>query len=253
VLAGIFAAAVLVVGGARGLRSLISLALTLAVVIKVVIPLILRGWDPVLLAVVAAAALTLFTLLLIEGARRSTWAAIFGTFAALGVTALLAVGFNAVADFSPLQGTEEVAFLIPLLGERLNLQGLFLAATIFGALGVLDDVTMTQAASVQQLHESNPSAGRAQVIGRAMSVGRSHIAATVNTLVLAYLGAGLPLLLLFAVSGQPTLMVANGELIAVEIIRALVGSLGIVAAVPLTTFVAGFMVVPRSAHRATTS
>jgi uncharacterized membrane protein len=244
-LAGIFAAAVLVVGGWRGLRSLIALGLTLAVVIKIVIPLILRGWDPVMLAVVAAAVLTLVTLLLTEGTGRATWAAILGTFGALSVTALLAVTFNVLADFSALQGSEDVAFLIPLLGERLNLQGLFLAATIFGALGVLDDVTMTQAATVAQLHEADPTSGRRRVVTRAMRVGRSHIAATVNTLVLAYLGAGLPLLLLFAVGGQPPLMVANGELIAVEIIRALVGSLGIVAAVPLTTFVAAAMVVPR--------
>ena len=102
------------------------------------------------------------------------------------------------------------------------------AATVFGALGVLDDVTVTQAATVEQLHHARPDAGRRSVLGRAMRVGRSHIAATVNTLVLAYLGASLPLLLLFALSGEPPLTIANGEIVAVEIVRALVGSIGIV-------------------------
>ncbi len=115
---------------------------------------------------------------------------------------------------------------------------------MFGALGVLDDVTVTQAATVEQLHRAEPAARRAGVIGRAMRVGRSHIAATVNTLMLAYLGAGLPLLLLFALSGQSPLIVLNGELVAVEVIRALVGSIGIVAAVPLTTLVAAMLMVP---------
>jgi uncharacterized membrane protein len=109
---------------------------------------------------------------------------------------------------------------------------------------VLDDVTVTQAATVEQLHRAEPAAGRGGVITRAMRVGRSHIAATVNTLMLAYLGAGLPLLLLFALGGQSQLSVLNGELVAVEVIRALVGSIGIVAAVPLTTLVAATLMVP---------
>jgi len=110
---------------------------------------------------------------------------------------------------------------------------------------VLDDVTVTQAATVEQLHHAEPMATRRRVIARAMRVGRSHIAATVNTLVLAYLGAGLPLLLLFALSAQAPLTVLNGEIVAVEVIRALVGSIGIVAAVPLTTAVAAMLMVPR--------
>jgi uncharacterized membrane protein len=242
--AAAFAAAVLVVGGLRGARSLVALALTLAVVVKLVVPLLLRGVDPILLAVGGGAVVTVATLLLTEGANRITLAAVLGTLAALGLTAVLAAVFTALAEFTALQGSEEIAFLIPLVGERIDLQGILLAATVFGALGVLDDVTVTQAATVEQLHRTRPDAPRGGVIGRAMTVGRSHIAATVNTLMLAYLGAGLPLLLLFALSGQEPMLVLNGEIVAVEVIRALVGSIGIVAAVPLTTFVAAFLIVP---------
>lgn len=242
--AGVFAIAVMAVGGLRGARSLVALALTLTIVVRVVVPLLLRGIDPIMLAVGVAAVVTLATLLLTEGFSRVTLAAVLGTFAALALTAALAAAFTTAAEFTALQGNEEIAFLIPLIGNRIDLNGILLAATLFGALGVLDDVTVTQAATVEQLRRAEPGADRRGVIGRAMRVGRSHIAATVNTLMLAYLGAGLPLLLLFALGGQTPLVVLNGEIVAVEVIRALVGSIGIVAAVPLTTLVAAMLMVP---------
>lgn len=244
IVAALFAATVIIVGGLRGARSLIALGLTLAIVVKIVVPLLLRGVDPILLAVSGGGAITVATLLLTEGATRVTASAAIGTFAALALTAVLAGLFTEVAAFTALQGSEEIAFLIPLVGDRIDLGGILLAATVFGALGVLDDVTVTQAATVEQLHRAAPEARRSDVVGGAMRVGRSHIAATVNTLMLAYLGAGLPLLLLFALSGQAPLTVLNGEIVAVEVIRALVGSIGIVAAVPLTTLVAAVLMVP---------
>ena len=247
ILAGVFAAAIVIVGGLRGLRSLVALALTLGVVVKLVVPLLLRGFDPILLAVGGGALITVATLLLTEGPSRITLSAVLGTLAALGLTAVLAALFTAAAEFTALQGSEEIAFLIPLVGDRIDLGGILLAATVFGALGVLDDVTVTQAATVEQLHRARPEADRRGVFGRAMMVGRSHIAATVNTLMLAYLGVGLPLLLLFALGGQAPLTVLNGEIVAVEVIRALVGSIGIVAAVPLTTMVAAMLIVPAPA------
>ncbi|HSK93062.1 MAG TPA: YibE/F family protein [Candidatus Angelobacter sp.] len=243
-IAGLFALAVLVVGGLRGARSLVALAFTLAVVVKVVVPLLLQGVDPILLAVGAGTAVTVVTLLLTEGWGRVALSAALGTVAALALTALLAGAFTLLARFTVLQGSEEISFLIPLIGDRVDLSGILLAATVFGALGVLDDVTVTQAATVEQLHRADVAAPRTLVVNAAMRVGRSHIAATVNTLMLAYLGAGLPLLLLFSLSGQDPLMTLNSEIVAVEVIQALVGSIGIVAAVPLTTFLAGFLMVP---------
>lgn len=237
-LLGVFAAAVTVVGGWRGVRSLIALALTLGVIIKIVVPMILAGWDPAWVAIGAATAVTVATFLLTEGARRSTAAAATGTFLSLSLVAVLAVVFDTLSRFTPLRGSESAGFLISLGGTELDLGGLVLAAVIFGALGVLDDVTVTQAATVGELHAADPNAGRWQLAGRAMNVGRSHIAATVNTLVLAYVGASLPLIVLFAAGQQDPLLIASGEVMAVEIVRALVGSVGIVAAVPLTTAIA---------------
>jgi uncharacterized membrane protein len=241
-LVALFAIAVAVVGGWRGIRSLLALALTLALVIKVLLPLILGGWEPVLLAVVTATAITVVTLLLTEGWRPTTLAAALGTFAALTLTAVLAVAATAIAEFTSAQGSEDALFIESLLGLELDLGGLLLAAVILGALGVLDDVTITQAATVHELHQADPRIGWRALFGRSLNVGRSHIAATVNTLVLAYVGAALPLLLLLAAGRQGVLEIVSGEIVAVEIVRALVGSLGIVAAVPLTTAVAVWLV-----------
>jgi uncharacterized membrane protein len=236
--AALFSVVVLVVGGWRGLRSLVALAFTLTVVVKVLLPLLLRGYDAVLLALAAAVAISAVTLLLTEGPRRTTLAALLGTVAALGLTAALTAAFTTLARFSEIQASGDAAAVLGVFGGRLDPTGLLLAAVVLGALGVIDDVTVTQAAAVDQLHAADPQGGRGRLFARAMEIGRSHIAATVNTLVLAYVGASLPLLVLLAVAQEPPLAVLNGELMAVEIVRALVGSIGIAAAVPLTTAIA---------------
>jgi len=247
---GLFAAAVTLVGGWRGVRSLIALALTLGVVVRMVVPLILAGWSPVLVAVAAGSLVTLATILLTEGVRATTFAAVAGTFAALVLTALLALAGNALAAFTTLQGQEAASFLQSTGRGGLDIAGLLLAGVIFGALGVLDDVTVTQAATVEELAAADPTASPARLFERGMNVGRSHIAATVNTLVLAYVGASLPLLVLFAAGRQDPLLIASGENVAVEIVRSLVGSIGIVAAVPFTTAVSA-LVARRTVDRRT--
>jgi uncharacterized membrane protein len=241
-LLGLFAVAVTLVGGWRGLRSLIALALTLAVIVKIVVPLILAGYEPVGVAILAATAVTIVTFVLTEGLRAQTVAAAIGTFASLGLVAGLAIAFDQIARFTALRGSEDVTYLQAVGLTNIDIGGLLLAAIIFGALGILDDVTVTQAATVSELHDVMPSLGRFALARRAMNIGRSHIAATVNTLVLAYVGASLPLIVLFAAGRQDPLLTASMEVVAVEVVRAIVGSIGIVAAVPLTTAVAAALV-----------
>jgi uncharacterized membrane protein len=241
-LLALFAVSVIAVGGWRGVRSLLALALTLGVIVRIVVPLILAGWDPAWVAIGAATGVTIATFLLTEGAGRTTVAAAAGTFLALSLVAVLAVVFDSLARFTPLRGSESAGFLVSLGGAQVDLGGLVLAAVIFGALGVLDDVTVTQASTVEELHRADPRAGTWPLAGRAMNVGRSHIAATVNTLVLAYVGASLPLIVLLAAGQQDPLLILSGEVMAVEVVRSLVGSIGIVAAVPLTTAIAVLLV-----------
>lgn len=235
-LALIFGVAVVAAGGWRGLRALLALALTGAVVIKILVPLIIQGVPPIPVAVVLATAITILTIGLTEGFSRASVAAILGTAGALAFTALLAAATIAATGFSNAIGSDLI-YLQTAPGVGLDLRGLLLAAFMLGAIGVLDDVTVTQAAAVEELVKHGGLHGR-RLYASAFNVGRSHIAATVNTLFLAYLGASLPLIVLFVVSRQPTSLIINGELVAIEIVRTLVGSLGIVAAVPFTTLIA---------------
>jgi len=237
-LAGLFVLAVIVVGGWRGVRALLALALTVAIILKVLIPLLVNGIAPIPAAVVIATFLTILTIGLTEGATRASVAAILGTSAALALTALLAAVATSIAGFTNTVGSELVSLELPN-GQGLDLRGMLLAAFMIGSIGVLDDVTVTQAAAVEELGRHGLR-GR-QLFAGAFNVGRSHIAATVNTLFLAYAGASLPLLVFLVVGNQPTALLVNGEAISIEIVRTLVGSLGIVAAVPLTTVIAAWL------------
>jgi uncharacterized membrane protein len=231
----LFAIAVAVVGGLRGVRALLSLGLTIAIILKVLIPLVISGFAPVPLAVLTAIAVTVVTIVLTEGWTRASGAAILGTAGALALTGLLAAAATALASFTYTAGSD-LAFIETVDGRGLDLRGILLAAFILGTIGVLDDVTVTQAAVVDSLAARGVH-GR-ELLGSAFEVGRSHIAATINTLFLAYVGAGLPLLVTILVSNQPSALIFNSEAVGVEVIRTIVGSLGILAAVPLTTFVA---------------
>ncbi|HXX59669.1 MAG TPA: YibE/F family protein [Candidatus Sulfotelmatobacter sp.] len=240
-LALLFAVAVVLVGGWRGTRALLALGLTIAVIVRIVLPLIVAGYPPVPLAVVAATAVTLLTILLTEGFSVASVAAILGTAAALALTGLLGAAAAHFAQFTTVGAADLAQIQTSAGGAGLDLSGLLLAAFILGSLGILEDVTMTQAVVVEELSADGSSAVR-ELYGRGLRVGRAHIAATVNTLFLAYVGAGLPLLVLLVVSQLPAGQVLNGETLAVEIVRALVGSVGIVAAVPITTLVAAVLV-----------
>jgi uncharacterized membrane protein len=249
-LTGLFAAAVIVVGRWRGVRALLGLALTAAALLKLLIPALVLGVPPIPAAVIVATGLTVLVIGLTEGLGRSSVAAILGTAAALTLTAVLAAIVTAAAGFTNTLGSDLVALALPN-GDGLDLRGILLAAFMIGSIGVLDDVTVTQATAVEELSRAGLR-GRELSAG-AFAIGRSHIAATVNTLFLAYAGASLPLLILLAVGNQPFGLLINGESISIEIVRTMVGSLGIVAAVPLTTVIAAWLAGRAGGPAATTA
>jgi uncharacterized membrane protein len=239
VLAALFVGAVVAFGRWQGIRSLVGLGLSFVVIVSFVVPAILHGHSPVLVAVTGAMAIMLISLYLSHGTGPKTTAAVVGTALALGLTAALAIAFVAAAALTGLASEEALSASFAVGG--LSLRGLLLAGIIIGGLGVLDDVTMSQASLVAELHHANPTASMAALVGAALRVGRDHIAATVNTLFLAYAGAALPALILF-VTGQDSLgTVVTAELVAVEVVRALCGSVGLIAAVPLTTVLAALV------------
>jgi uncharacterized membrane protein len=233
----LFVILAVLVGRWRGLTSLLGLGISFLVIFVFILPQICAGRDPVLIAIVGSLFIIPFTFYLSHGLNKKTTVAIIGTLIALIITGLLSKFFVEAARLTGY-ASEEAGFLHLAKGGMVNIRGLVLAGIIIGTLGVLDDITVSQAAIVQQLKATNPKISYKEQFWRAMDVGRDHIASMVNTLVLVYTGAALPLLLLFISNSHPFTEVINYEIIAEEIIRTLVGSIGLIAAVPITTFLA---------------
>jgi uncharacterized membrane protein len=238
-LGAIFAVVVVALSRWRGLAALAGVGISLFVLIQFVIPAILEGSDPLAVAIVGGSAIMFLALYLAHGVNAATTTAVLGTLSSLLLTGLLALFFVEISIFTGV-GSEEAAFL-QISQQQVNLEGLLLASIIIGTLGVLDDVTVTQASAVWELRRANPSYGIRALYRAGIRIGRDHIASTVNTLVLAYAGASLPLLILFTVSERGLGSVLNTEIVAEEIVRTLVGSIGLVASVPITTGLAAFV------------
>ncbi len=239
-LAGIFALAVVVVGRMRGVMALIALAVSFLLLNFFVLPAILQGSNPLLVAVVGSSAIMLIALYMCHGLSARTSVAVLGTLISLVLIGVLGSLF---INWAALTGnTDDNTGLIHGLYPSIDMSGLLLAGVIIGSLGVLDDVTVTQTSAVWELHEANPTLGWRGLYRAGIRIGRDHIASVVNTLVLAYAGAALPLLLLFSIAQSSVGTVANSELVAVEIVRTLVGSIGLVASVPVTTALAALVV-----------
>ena len=231
-----FGLLVVVFGRLRGALALVGLGVSLAVVVAFIVPAILEGEAPLAVAIVGAAAVMLATITLAHGLNAKSLAAILGTTGSLVLTILLALLFTELAKLTGLSSEE--ATLLQAGGTDVSLKGLVLAGMVIGALGVLDDVTVSQASTVMALRRANPADRFRQLYSSAIAVGRDHVAATVNTLVLAYVGASLPILLVFGVSDIQFADAINREAVSEQVIAMLVGSIGLIAAVPLTTALA---------------
>src|SRR5688572_3514212 len=236
-LTGIFVITILVISRWKGLRSLLSMAFSLMVIIGFIIPHILAGEDPLRVSITGSIILLGVTLYLTYGWNLKTHAAVVSVIFVLLITGTLAGLFVIVARLTGT-GDENALFLLQMLNAQINLRGLLLGGMIIGALGVLDDLVTTQASAVFELHYANASLGFRALFRSAMRIGQDHVAATVNTLVLAYAGASLPMLLMFSLGRGDYGYLVNFEFVAEEIVRTLVGSLGLITAVPLTTAIA---------------
>ncbi|MHC0432743.1 YibE/F family protein [Streptomyces sp. O3] len=239
-LAAIFAVVVVLVGRMRGLMALVSLAISFAVLTLFILPAILQGSNPLVVAVIGSSAIMLGALYLCHGLSARTSVAVLGTLISLVLIGLLGSAFIGWAELSG--NTDDNTGLIHGLYPDIDMSGLLLAGVIIGSLGVLDDVTVTQTSAVWELHAADPTMGVRKLYRAGLRIGRDHIASVVNTLVLAYAGAALPLLLLFSIAQSSVGTVAGSELIAEEIVRTLVGSIGLVASVPVTTGLAALVV-----------
>jgi uncharacterized membrane protein len=232
----------------RGARALLGLGVSLAIVLGFIVPSIVEGNAALEVALIGSLAIMLATISLTHGLGVKTLAASLGTATSLFLTAALASVFTELTHLTGLS-SDEAVFVRATSGAEISLQGLLLAGMVIGALGVLDDVTVTQASTVLAVKHANPAFGVRDLLGSGLSVGRDHVAATVNTLVLAYVGASLPVLLIFSIGDTPFVDAVNLEAVAEQIVAMLVGSIGLIAAVPVTTALAAALATQVSRER----
>jgi uncharacterized membrane protein len=233
-----------------GLRALTGLAFAVFVLWWFVVPRLLAGQPPVPVALVGCALIAVPALLLTHGVDREGFVPLAGIAGSLVLVGALAVAVVGLARLSGLAASEEISLVYVGTQGAVNPQGLLLAGMLIGVVGGLVDVTVGQAAAVFEFHAADPGASRRELFRRGMNVGRAHVAATVHTLVLAYAGAALPVLLLFAMYASALGDIWNREMIVVEVMRALAGSMGLAAAMPLTTFLATLTCRPGDSNRA---
>ncbi|GAB4047133.1 YibE/F family protein [Catellatospora paridis] len=239
-LVALFAAAVIAFARWRGVASLVGLVVSFGVLLAFILPAIVRGEPPLAVAIVGSAAIMFAVIYLTHGVSVGTSMALLGTLAALVLTGLLGLLTTNLLHLTG-SGSDEAAILANVLAG-VDLRGLLLAGIIIGTLGVLDDVAITQLAIVGELSLADPTLSARQLYRSAIKVGRSHVASVVNTIILAYAGASLPLMLLLVTAGTRTRDVLSTQVMAAEIVRGVVGTIGLIAAVPITTALAAWAI-----------
>lgn len=239
ILFGLFVILLLVFAGRQGLRALLCLGLSIGAIVFVLVPALLSGYDPILASLLIAGLILALALFGTHGFNARSSAAFVGTFGAVALTSFVAFVFVKAMRLSGF-GAEAAVPLNFATGGTLDLPGLLLGSIIIGVLGVLDDVSITQASVVAELKQANQRLHLLELYRRAIRVGRDHVGSLVNTLALAYVGAALPLVLLFGTSDAPIGFTLNQEIIAAELARIIIGSIGLILAVPLTTICAAW-------------
>lgn len=238
-LAGIFLLATIAIARLKGLRAFAATAVGLVIVISYIVPAILNGANPVLVSLLGTGGILVLAIYFVHGINWSTTAAVVGTFVAIVVTMVLGIIWTDLAHLTGF-GSED-AMMISYHASEVNMRGLLLAGMLIGALGALTDVTIVQASVVRELAHTNPDMSARDLYRHGMNVGNDHIGSLVNTLVLAYAGTALPLLMLLHINGAGLLQTLNMEMVATEIVHTLVGSLGLILGVPLTTLIAALL------------
>lgn len=230
-----------IVGKKKGFFSLLAMAISFVIIFLFLLPQIANGKDPVLIAILTSLIIIPITFYLSHGLEKKTTISILGTLIALVITGILSIVF---VNLTKLSGgaTEEALFLQGISGKEYNLKGLLLAGIIIGTLGIMDDITISQTSIVYQLFDLKKDITTKELFKRSMELGKDHIASMINTLVLVYTGASMPLLLLFMNESRTFGEVINLEPVATEIVRTLVGSIGLILAVPITTYLACLVV-----------
>lgn len=235
-----FILSIIIIGGIKGIKSLVALGFTILAIYKVLLPALMKGYAPIPVTVAVLVIVTLLTMFIVGGITRKSVAATLGTVGGVIVAGLIAMY---IGDLAHLTGyaTEESRMLLYVDNFKVDMKGLLFAGIIIGALGAVMDVAMSIASAIDEIKKANPGLSKAQLIRAGMNVGRDIMGTMSNTLILAYTGGALPLLLLFMAYNTPGIRIFNAEMIATEIVRAVAGSIGLIFSVPITAVIAGIL------------
>lgn len=234
----VFVLALLIVGRMTGLKTVITLAVTIFLIFKFLLPLLLEGYNPILLAIATASVAITFTLLVIGGLNRKSVVAIVGTITGVTVAGLMAFWAGSIASLTGF-GTHEAQMLY-FMDQTIDFRGLLFAGIIIGSLGAITDIGMSVSSAAAEIKQACPDIHFKELTIRALNVGRDVMGTMANTLILAYVGAATPTLLLVMGYQIDWLKVINMDIIATEFVRGAAGSIGLVAAVPVTAVLAGY-------------
>jgi len=239
-LAFFYALLLVVVGGMKGIKSLISLLITIGLIFLVLFPLTLKGFDPLLVAVLVSAAISFIVFRIIGGKSIKSLSAAIGTVFGVAIAGIIAFVIGNMVHLTGLS-SEESRILLYSMDLKINFQGLLFASILIGALGAVMDIGMSIASAIDEIRKVHPEANFKNLFNAGMNVGRDVMGTMSNTLILAYTGSALPLLLLLIANNMALSKIINMEMIAVEIIRALAGSIGLVLCIPITALVSALM------------
>jgi uncharacterized membrane protein len=239
ILIGTFALLLLLVGALKGLKAIITLTITIAIIIKILLPLILMGYNPLWVSIISCAAIITITLIIVSGPNRKTLSAIIGTSGGVIAAGAIAMFVGTLSKLTGL-GDEEAQMLVFIPQQiELDFKGLLFAAILIGTLGAVMDVGMSIASSMNEIERAKPDITSRQLIKSGMNIGRDIMGTMSNTLILAYTGGSMHLMLLLMAYDIPFIEIINQDIIATEVVRAISGSIGLVLSIPLTAVIAG--------------
>jgi len=241
IVAAIFVALILIIGRMKGLKTIITLVLTILLILKGLLPGLLAGYNPIALTVGIALIIVVITILTVGGINRKSYAAIIGVLGGVFVAGIIAYVVGSEVKLTGLSSEEAIMLMYIPQGVQFDFKGLLFAGIIMGALGAVMDVGMSISSSMEEIRNADPTMSTKQLIMSGMNVGKDIMGTMANTLILAYTGSSIPLLLLFTAYGEDFTKVINLDIIATEIIRAFAGSIGLVLCIPLTALAAGIL------------
>ncbi|WP_432664569.1 YibE/F family protein [Wukongibacter baidiensis] len=242
ILAGVFALSLLVIGKSKGLKTIITLVFTMFMIFKVLLPLMLRGYNPVAITILISVVITVLTILLISGITKKSFAAILGTVSGVLIAGFLAFVIGTKVRLTGMTSEEAVMLLYIPQNIKFNFKELLFSGILLGALGAVMDVCMSIASSIEEVNRANTDLTMKELFLSGMNVGKDIMGTMSNTLILAYTGSAVPLLLLFMAYETSILRIINLDIIATEVVRSLAGSIGLILSIPITAILAAVLI-----------